>query len=155
MCCHSNRFLLQLNGFIDRYSDSCVEVGSQEGSAPVPPTQGAEVKSEANPRQMNSPLMLIEGFLQALTSTDSDGRIVITRNGNSMYYELCPLNSVAVDPESLINSSLKFLLLNPSLHFSHVVREAGAVVVAGGTMQPVSALDLICTCTCTCTCMWK
>lgn len=42
----------------------------------------AQVKgAEENSRQMNSPLMLIEGFLQALTNTDSDGRIVITRNG--------------------------------------------------------------------------
>ena len=31
--------------------------------------------------QMNSPLMLIESFLQALTNADKDGRIVITRKG--------------------------------------------------------------------------
>ena len=41
--------------------------------------------------------------------------------------------------ENLSASSLKFLLLNPSVHFTRVVREASAVVVAGGTMQPVSA----------------
>ena len=35
-------------------------------------------------------------------------------------------------------SSLKFLLLNPAVHFTSVVREARAVVVAGGTMQPVN-----------------
>lgn len=35
-------------------------------------------------------------------------------------------------------SSLKFLLLNPAVHFTNIVREARAVVVAGGTMQPVS-----------------
>ena len=37
----------------------------------------------------------------------------------------------------LSGSSLKFLLLNPSLHFTSIVSEARAVVVAGGTMQPV------------------
>ena len=35
-------------------------------------------------------------------------------------------------------SSLKFLLLNPAVHFTSIVREARAVVVAGGTMQPVN-----------------
>ncbi|CAH3188057.1 unnamed protein product, partial [Porites evermanni] len=35
-------------------------------------------------------------------------------------------------------SSLKFLLLNPAVHFTTIVREARAVVVAGGTMQPMS-----------------
>ena len=38
----------------------------------------------------------------------------------------------------LCGSSLKFLLLNPSVHFTSIVREARAVIVAGGTMQPVS-----------------
>ena len=31
--------------------------------------------------QMNSPLMLIESFLQALTNADRDGRIVVNRKG--------------------------------------------------------------------------
>lgn len=34
-------------------------------------------------------------------------------------------------------SSLKFLLLNPAVHFAQVVKECRAVVIAGGTMQPV------------------
>ena len=33
--------------------------------------------------------------------------------------------------------SIKFLLLNPAAHFASVLQEARAVVVAGGTMQPV------------------
>ena len=41
---------------------------------PVPSHTGATP-------QMNSPLMLIESFLQALTNADKDGRIVITRKG--------------------------------------------------------------------------
>lgn len=42
------------------------------------------------------------------------------------------------NPENLSASSLKFLLLNPSVHFTRIVQEASAVVVTGGTMQPVS-----------------
>ena len=41
---------------------------------PVPSHAGAT-------HQMNSPLMLIETFLQALTNADKDGRIIITRKG--------------------------------------------------------------------------
>lgn len=40
--------------------------------------------------------------------------------------------------ENIALSSLKFLLLNPAVHFSPIVQEARAVIVAGGTMQPVS-----------------
>jgi len=39
-------------------------------------------------------------------------------------------------------SSLKFLLLNPKRHFEAITREARAVVLTGGTMQPMS--DYIC-----------
>ena len=37
----------------------------------------------------------------------------------------------------LSQSKLKFLLLNPAIHFQDVVRQARAIIVAGGTMQPV------------------
>ena len=35
-------------------------------------------------------------------------------------------------------SAMKFLLLNPAVHFAEVVNEAKSVIIAGGTMQPVS-----------------
>ncbi|XP_064636727.1 ATP-dependent DNA helicase DDX11-like [Lineus longissimus] len=69
---------------------------------------------------LSSPLMHIEGFLEALTNADKDGRIVINKQG------------------LMSRSSLKFLLLNPVVHFQSIVEEARAVIVAGGTMQPVS-----------------
>ena len=37
-------------------------------------------------------------------------------------------------------SSVKFLLLNPAVHFAEITNEAKAVVIAGGTMQPVCFL---------------
>ncbi|XP_069759331.1 ATP-dependent DNA helicase DDX11 isoform X3 [Narcine bancroftii] len=69
---------------------------------------------------MASPMMHIEGFLFALTSANKDGRVVIQRQG------------------TVSQSSLKFLLLNPAVHFAEVVKECRAVVIAGGTMQPVA-----------------
>ena len=37
------------------------------------------------------------------------------------------------------HSSIKFLLLNPGVHFTDIVKECRAVVMVGGTMQPVSS----------------
>ncbi|XP_047404058.1 ATP-dependent DNA helicase DDX11 isoform X1 [Sciurus carolinensis] len=84
--------------------------------APVAPVEEDEAKA---PRS-SSPLMNIEGFLAALTTANHDGRVILSRQG------------------SLSQSSLKFLLLNPAVHFAQVVKECRAVVIAGGTMQPVS-----------------
>uniref|UniRef100_A0A8D2DQ60 DEAD/H-box helicase 11 n=1 Tax=Sciurus vulgaris TaxID=55149 RepID=A0A8D2DQ60_SCIVU len=84
--------------------------------APVAPVEEDEAKA---PRS-TSPLMNIEGFLAALTTANHDGRVILSRQG------------------SLSQSSLKFLLLNPAVHFAQVVKECRAVVIAGGTMQPVS-----------------
>ncbi|XP_064405283.1 ATP-dependent DNA helicase DDX11-like isoform X2 [Halichondria panicea] len=70
--------------------------------------------------QMKSPLMLIESFFEALTSCDKDCRIVLNKS------------------ENVTCSSLKFILLNPAVHFSPIVQEARAVIMTGGTMQPVS-----------------
>lgn len=44
-------------------------------------------------------------------------------------------------PGTVSQSSLKFLLLNPAVHFAEVVKECRAVVIAGGTMQPVRLPD--------------
>ncbi|XP_062954956.1 ATP-dependent DNA helicase DDX11 isoform X2 [Cynocephalus volans] len=83
---------------------------------PAAPVEEAEARA---PRPA-SPLMHIEGFLAALTTANQDGRVILSRQG------------------SLSQSSLKFLLLNPAMHFAQVVKECRAVVIAGGTMQPVS-----------------
>lgn len=166
-----------MNGFVDRYFETETVASSSTGwlcsivfgiillqyniigvvkqsisveKKPLPPQTGT-----IGP-QMNSPLMLIESFLQALTNADKDGRIVITRKGiiqinchstrrllemlgqfhlflAGWIKTVCYVFSSAL----LSGSSLKFLLLNPSLHFTSIVSEARAVVVAGGTMQPV------------------
>ncbi|XP_070125879.1 ATP-dependent DNA helicase DDX11 isoform X1 [Equus caballus] len=87
----------------------------------VTKTPAAPVEEgEARALRPSSPLMHIEGFLAALTTANQDGRVILSRQG------------------SLSQSSLKFLLLNPAVPFAQVVKECRAVVIAGGTMQPVS-----------------
>ncbi|XP_015998183.2 ATP-dependent DNA helicase DDX11 isoform X2 [Rousettus aegyptiacus] len=89
----------------------------QPGVAEAP---AAPVEEEATVPRPASPLMQIEGFLAALTTANKDGRVILSRQG------------------SLSQSSLKLLLLNPAVPFAQVVKECRAVVIAGGTMQPVS-----------------
>ena len=71
---------------------------------------------EATP---TSPLLLIEQLLGALTEQDTDCRVVVKRGVASQ-------------------ACIKYLLLNPSTQFTSIVREARSVILAGGTMEPVS-----------------
>ncbi|XP_034380878.1 ATP-dependent DNA helicase DDX11 isoform X2 [Arvicanthis niloticus] len=80
---------------------------------------GPTEDSQAVALRPASPLMHIEAFLAALTTANQDGRVIVNRQG------------------SMGQSSLKFLLLNPAVHFAQVVKECRAVVIAGGTMQPM------------------
>ncbi len=62
----------------------------------------------------------IQGFLQALMNPAAEGRFFFEKDESS-------------------SVSLKYLLLDPTFHFKEVVDEARAVIMAGGTMSPVSA----------------
>ncbi|KAF7670341.1 hypothetical protein LDENG_00018830 [Lucifuga dentata] len=76
--------------------------------------------AEAEKGLSASPMMQVEGFFMALTNSNTDGRVVMHRQG------------------TLSESSVKFLLLNPAVHFAQVLKECRAVIIAGGTMQPIS-----------------
>ncbi|XP_054844360.1 ATP-dependent DNA helicase DDX11 [Eublepharis macularius] len=92
--------------------------------------QSSPEEAEDGPPKMASPLMHIEGFLAALTTANQDGRVILTRQG------------------TLAQSSLRFLLLNPAVHFAKVLKECRAVIIAGGTMQPVADFrEQLLTCT--------
>ncbi|XP_074533636.1 ATP-dependent DNA helicase DDX11 [Halichoeres trimaculatus] len=79
-----------------------------------------QVSAEAEKVLSVSPMMQVEGFFMALTNSNTDGRVVVHRQGH------------------LSDSSVKFLLLNPAVHFAQLLKECRAVIIAGGTMQPVS-----------------
>lgn len=139
--CRKSMISRKLNGFVEKYPNA--EVAPKEDTkiedansgvlsflreiakpdnAPVvsPSMSSATVSPVDDVVVLRSPLMHIEGFLQALTNADKDGRIVVTNH------------------TVLSQSSMKYLLLNPAVHFSDVLAEARSVIVAGGTMQPVS-----------------
>uniref|UniRef100_A0A8C3XSW9 ATP-dependent DNA helicase DDX11 n=1 Tax=Chelydra serpentina TaxID=8475 RepID=A0A8C3XSW9_CHESE len=91
-----------------------------QGSDKEADIQCPPVEAEDGQPKMASPLMQIEGFLSALTNANQDGRVILNRQG------------------TVAQSSLKFLLLNPAVHFAKVLKECRAAIIAGGTMQPVS-----------------
>ncbi|XP_007935373.1 ATP-dependent DNA helicase DDX11 [Orycteropus afer afer] len=127
--CEKSMVSRKLFGFMERYGavlpskEQPKLTGFQQFVQSLQPgvTNAAPVEeAEARTSRPASPLMHIEGFLVALTTANQDGRVILSRQG------------------SLSQSSLKFLLLNPAVHFAQVVKECRAVVIAGGTMQPVS-----------------
>uniref|UniRef100_A0A667ZDY7 ATP-dependent DNA helicase DDX11 n=1 Tax=Myripristis murdjan TaxID=586833 RepID=A0A667ZDY7_9TELE len=104
-----NRCTDGLNRYLQTLQSSQSTTPDQKGSAELEKVVSA------------SPMMHVEGFLMALTNSNTDGRVVVHRQGST-----------------LADSSVKFLLLNPAVHFAQVLKECRAVIIAGGTMQPVS-----------------
>jgi len=70
-------------------------------------------------------LRLLLSLLACLTNNDSDGRVAILRPS-------------AAAPGSSATPSIRFILLNPSIPFSQLVRDARNVVLLGGTLRPFS-----------------
>uniref|UniRef100_A0A672VFX9 ATP-dependent DNA helicase DDX11 n=1 Tax=Strigops habroptila TaxID=2489341 RepID=A0A672VFX9_STRHB len=130
------QMLSSLFGFVERYGSPASAVKSNKENQKLSGLQnflltlqqGADKEGEFSPAveaendqvRTASPLMQIEGFLSALTNANQDGRVILNRQG------------------TVGQSSLKFLLLNPAVHFAKVVEECRAVIIAGGTMQPVA-----------------
>ncbi|NXA38787.1 DDX11 helicase, partial [Eudromia elegans] len=129
--CEKSLISRKLFGFVERYGASTVVKTNKERLAGLQDfllslQQGSDkvgdlpVEAESDQLRSASPLMQIEGFLWALTNANQDGRVILNKQG------------------TVGQSSLKFLLLNPAVHFAKVVKECRAVIIAGGTMQPVS-----------------
>ncbi|DBA01294.1 TPA: hypothetical protein N0F65_001799 [Lagenidium giganteum] len=83
-------------------------------SASAARTDDAEMESK-----YASPIRYVESLLRALTTASKDGRLLVhSQNG--------------------AESHIKFILLNPSTGFEDIVQQARSIILAGGTMQPVS-----------------
>uniref|UniRef100_A0A669F742 ATP-dependent DNA helicase DDX11 n=1 Tax=Oreochromis niloticus TaxID=8128 RepID=A0A669F742_ORENI len=119
----------KLGGFVEKYAGSGVTLHTHScNNKENRRTEGLNrylqtLQSNQNPGTeaekvlSASPMMQVEGFFMALTNSNTDGRVVVHKQGAS---------------------SVKFLLLNPAVHFAQVLKECRAVIIAGGTMQPVS-----------------
>ncbi|GFS04447.1 ATP-dependent DNA helicase chl1 [Elysia marginata] len=128
--------LAELHGFVEKYPETDVRLVKTNDSPSVsgltkflqeirsPKEINTSLEATVDSTQqtsqptMSSPLMQIESFLDALTNADQNGRIVINKQ------------------TKVGQSSLKFLMLNPAVHFVSILEKARSVIVAGGTMQP-------------------
>ncbi|EDQ87249.1 uncharacterized protein MONBRDRAFT_27452 [Monosiga brevicollis MX1] len=68
-----------------------------------------------------SPLRVVETLFQALSNSNRDGRVLVKQAHSG-----------------LKQSFIRFLLLNPAVYFEEILQSARAVIVAGGTMSPVT-----------------
>ncbi|KAL4080644.1 DNA repair helicase [Scleroderma citrinum] len=89
----------------------------------------AEVLSAAGQQGMHRfatkaclPLQVVEAFMLSLTGAREDGRIIFSSTGSDGKFE----------------TEMKYVLLNPSTTFRDIVESARSVILAGGTMSPMS-----------------
>ena len=85
-----------------------------------------------------SPLSLVQQFLMCCVNTEMDGRIVVEQQQPPQQPPPQPQQTTATTPPSTL--SLKYLVLNPDVYFRQIVEEAKSVILAGGTMQPMSRI---------------
>lgn len=97
----------------------CGAVGDPNGDASTPSRD-----SDSDSVRETSSFFAFMSFLTSLTNPDEDGRVIAKRKGGGTGQR----------------EQLKYLLLDASAHFESVVEEAHCVVLAGGTLQPVSTL---------------
>lgn len=72
----------------------------------------------------------IESFILSLSNRTQDGRVLLTVLPSSA--------STDINEGVATNVQLKYQLLNPSESFAEIVQQARSVILAGGTMEPIS-----------------
>ena len=82
-------------------------------------------KAEKGPTSSTAPIINVTTLLKALISVQNEGRILISISSDS-------------DLESEQSKSIKYMLLNPSSQFTELISECRSIIVAGGTMHPLS-----------------
>ena len=83
----------------------------------------------------------------SLTNSEIDGRVISGFDGSFFFNDQFKTKTESRNVETTHECYYKYLLLNPAGSFKEIVDEARAVVLAGGTMEPVSAI-FICICFC-------
>ncbi|KAH7115236.1 helicase C-terminal domain-containing protein [Dendryphion nanum] len=83
------------------------------------PTEGRPKDPTKRPKHEVPVLTQVQGFLLSLMNPSAEGRFFFSK-------------------EDAPNIALKYLLLDPTFHFKDIVEDARAVVLAGGTMSPMS-----------------
>ncbi|KAF9541234.1 DEAD H (Asp-Glu-Ala-Asp His) box helicase 11 [Mortierella hygrophila] len=111
---------------------------------------GSQTTNQGAQKSTSPILLVVDAFLMSLLNADNDGRIIVTieddgvEGGGSL--DDGGSDGSGGQTGSLAGREktqvpvLKFMLLNPANVFKPLVEEARSVVLAGGTMEPVSDL---------------
>ncbi|KAF7992402.1 hypothetical protein HCN44_001727 [Aphidius gifuensis] len=129
---NQSKLIHKLQGFVEKYSDDLkvqnIPKKAEGISAFLNSLQGKDeqlnteiiIEQKKEEEISNNPLILIISFLESLKSCSSDGRIFV------------------IPGKTVGQGVIKFLLMNPAAHFHDIVKEAKSVILAGGTMEPIS-----------------
>ncbi|KAF9517220.1 hypothetical protein BS47DRAFT_546666 [Hydnum rufescens UP504] len=109
---HESKLARKISGYCDQVLVQKIAQDRKTASSSIP-----KQRSPTSP-----PLHAVEAFLVTLVDANDQGRIFIERFGEG----------------EATNVVLKYQLLNPEHAFKQVVEDARAVVLAGGTMTPMS-----------------
>ncbi|CAI9630949.1 unnamed protein product [Alternaria burnsii] len=100
-----------------RKVDGYTVFAEQAENASVQTSTTKSIKS--GPRHTVPVLMHVQSFLLSLMNPSSEGRFFYSK-------------------EEASGTTLRYMLLDPTYHFKDIVEEARAIVLAGGTMSPMS-----------------
>ncbi|EST05055.1 ATP-dependent helicase, C-terminal [Kalmanozyma brasiliensis GHG001] len=129
-----NQIARKISGYADKHNKKAAE----QLQANAQPRPGARSKHSSKGTAQNgstdvapttnqtaiSSMHAIESFILSLANRSEDGRVVLSCTSDSS------------TDESIVRA--KYQLLNPSHIFKSLVDEARSVILAGGTMEPIS-----------------
>jgi len=156
--CHASELAKKLRGFVEsegvRASAQAAYARAQRGGRAPDPGGGGGGGGGGVPGGAANSMHAVLALLEALTSSDTDARVLRSRvggggagggsggggGGGGAAAATPAAATPAAAAERPAEAFLRVLHLNPAVSFARVLDEAHAVVLAGGTMQPIGDL---------------
>lgn len=129
------RLVNRIGGFAEAQARKAIEEANISTSTIISGKHSTTSGGECGKKEENdvsnmlsatSALRNILSLLTCLTNDDADGCVVLT----------CPVVSMSCNSNP--PPSIKFVMLNPSIHFRKIVDQSRSVILLGGTMKPFS-----------------
>eukprot|EP01083_Nonionella_stella_P074437 201924_1 len=111
----------KLHGFIDK--QYLEQMKQQQKEKKKRAQDNKNRKSYQNVSVTHSPLSFVLNIFESFANMNGDGKLMVTKYRNH---------------EFVSKNNLKFVMLNPYVHFEQIVSECRALILCGGTMQPIS-----------------
>uniref|UniRef100_A0A2A4J8Q3 DNA 5'-3' helicase n=1 Tax=Heliothis virescens TaxID=7102 RepID=A0A2A4J8Q3_HELVI len=146
--CRNTRLAPKLHGFSMRYSQQALEEEMKKST--VSKKSSFEIfMSNIAKKKDGEKVEIVPEVKQNLSPVQASGPTE-TSAGSGLYAILDFLEMLCDRSENgrvfaHMDTGLKYLLLNPAEHFADVVRECRSVIVAGGTMEPISEFQALLT----------